>query len=88
MEAPEHNYRREKFDRACRRRSREARGCLGTAAAPKLRASSKTAERVRPPQRIAAHLKRVQAPALGTIRDVLSEENATNDSFWHDRVCL
>jgi len=30
----------------------------------------------------------VQAPALGTIRDVLSEQNATNDSFWRDRVCL
>jgi hypothetical protein len=30
----------------------------------------------------------MQAPALGTIRDVLCEENVTNDGFWPDRFCL
>jgi hypothetical protein len=88
MEAPEHNCSREKFDRVCRRRSREAPGCIGTAAAPKPRESSKTAEQRRARQRTDARLRRIQAPALGTIRDVLYEENVTNDGFWPDRLCL
>jgi hypothetical protein len=88
MEAPEHNCSTEKFDRAYRRRSREAPGCIGTAAAPKLKESSKVAEHARARQRTATHLKRSQEPALGTIRGVLSEESATNDGFWRDHFYL
>jgi hypothetical protein len=88
MEAPEHNCSTEKLDRAYRRRFREAPGCIGTAAAPKPRESSKTAEQVWSCGRSATHLKRSQEPGLGTIRGVLSEETSTNDGFWRDRICL